>query len=116
VDGIDKAWPFPKWGAGPSEAVVPYPRPSSTNLTMGDGSERALFTIWHLAGLIHEEDTVEVIDALVSDVKETLEADSDDLLSAVLSSLRVVQTDIDPIELPGPVEYALLTFHVEVIS
>lgn len=116
VDGIDKAWGYPKWGAGVGEAVVGYPESIEYDATMGDGSDRADFVIWTLVGLANEEETVALLDALVVDVKETLEADALDVLSEVLSSLRVTDAEVEVLLFDGGLRYAVLTHRIEVYS
>lgn len=116
VPGIKKAWPYPKWGAGVGEAVVGYPTVIEYDETMGDGSDRAEFEIWQLVGLINEPDTVTLVDTAVTRVKAALEADVTDDLSAVLSSLRVTEVEVEPLLFEGGLRYALLTHRVEVYS
>lgn len=116
VPGITKAWAYPKWGAGVGEAVVGYPTVIEYDATMGDGSDRAEFEVWQLVGLINEPATVALVDQAVTRVKETLEADVLDVLSAVLSSLRVTDVEVEALLFEGGLRYALLTHRIEVYS
>lgn len=116
VPGITKAWAYPKWGAGVGEAVVGYPTVIEYDATMGDGSDRAEFELWQLVGLMNEPGTVQLVDTAVERVKQTLEADVHDVLSAVLDSLRVTEVEVDVLIFEGGLRYALLTHRVEVYS
>lgn len=119
VPSIEKAWPYPREGvANTKHAVVGYPR-----FTLGSGAfrrvlDKATFTVLVLAGLAGAEETMTVVDEIISgavDVKDAIEAGLDDVAQFVNVTGGAVERVI--LEVLGKrIAYAAVRFDVEVTA
>jgi hypothetical protein len=111
-----KVYAWPEDGVTPPCVVVGYPEPIDFDVTMGRGSDRAVFPIYFLCGKVMGKASRAVASAAVTGAAGTKNAlDGPLTVGANTASVRVTNARIGP-AIVGAVEYLAVIFDTEVIT